>query len=260
MIPRPSHVSLRLDVASVEIGQAEELEEVHRPLLNKRIDELMPWRKGPFRLFGTLIDSEWQSDMKWDRIAPHLGNLENKKILDIGCNNGYFLFRLVGVGAEEVLGIDPIECFRQQFQFIQYFAGVSGIKMEPWGIQDLHRFDNDFDLILHMGVIYHHKDPIGQLLQIRRALKPRGKIILESIGIPGESPYSLTPHRSYANMRNIYFVPTLTALMNWMEKAKFRHITPLHAVPSSSREQRTSDRCPPVTKVLSIPSIPTNPI
>ena len=245
MIPRPSHVSLKLNVPAVEIGRVTEIDEPNRQRLDQHINDLMPWRKGPFKLFGNLIDSEWKSDMKWNRLAPHLGNLKNKKILDVGCNNGYFLFRLAGAGAKEVLGIDPVEHFQKQFQFMQHFAQIPSIQMKSWGIQDMHHFDNEFDLVFHMGVIYHHKDPIGQLNLIHKALKPKGKVILESIGIPGELPWSLTPNRRYANMRNIYFVPTLMALMNWMKKSKFRHITPLYSIPSTSCEQRVTDRCPP---------------
>ena len=190
MIPRPPKVSLQLDRATVEIGREDEIDESGQEFLKKRIHDLIPWRKGPFRLFGTLIDSEWKSDMKWNRIAPHLGNLKNKRILDVGCNNGYFMFRLMGAGAGEVLGIDPIGCFQQQFHFLQYFSKIPDIQLKPWGIKELHRFENDFDLIFHLGVIYHHPDPIEQLRRLRRALKPGGKIIVESIGIPGDSPLS----------------------------------------------------------------------
>lgn len=35
----------------------------------------MPWRKGPFSLYGVEIDTEWRSDLKWDRVLPHLSPL-----------------------------------------------------------------------------------------------------------------------------------------------------------------------------------------
>ena len=245
MIARPSKVSLRLDAATVEIGRPEEIDETGHQSLEKHIRQLVPWRKGPFRLFGNLIDSEWRSDMKWNRIAPHLGELKNRRVLDVGCNNGYFMFRLIGAGAKEVLGIDPVACFQNQFQLLQHFARIPGIHLESLGIQDMHLFQSNFDLILHLGIIYHHPDPISQLRSLRCALKPGGKIIVETIGIPGDTPVSLTPYRRYANMRNVYFVPTLAATMSWMEKAKFRRIVPLFSVPASCREQRATGHCPP---------------
>ena len=253
------NVSLQLNADVVEIGRPEEIPSAQLPQLEDRIRQLYPWRKGPFRLFGNLIDSEWKSDMKWNRIAPHLGDLQGKRVLDVGCNNGYFMFRLMGVGAKEVLGIDPIECFYRQFQLLQGFANVPGMEMKLLGIKDLHRFENTFDLILHMGIIYHHPDPIGQLKSLRRTLKPGGRLISESIGIPGDTPVALSPGQRYANMRNVHFVPTLSALMNWMERAKLRHVTPLFSTAASTREQRPTNRCLPGYKSFAGTLQPDNP-
>lgn len=49
---------------------------------------LNPWRKGPFVIFGILVDSEWDSSIKWNRLAGHLGSLAVKRVLDIGSNCG----------------------------------------------------------------------------------------------------------------------------------------------------------------------------
>ena len=67
---------------------------------------LSPWRKGPFDLFGVHVDTEWRSDWKWSRVAPHL-DLEGKRILDVGCGNGYYMWRMLGAGAHSVIGVDP---------------------------------------------------------------------------------------------------------------------------------------------------------
>ena len=252
--------SLNLNTDVVEIGRPEEISPNELPQLENRIRELMPWRKGPFKLFGTLIDSEWKSDMKWNRIAPHLGDLKGKRVLDVGCNNGYFMFRLMGAGAKEVLGIDPIECFHRQFQFLQDYANVPDMEMKSLGIEDLNRFENAFDLVLPLG---NHlpppPHPLGQLQSLRKVLKPGGRLISESIGIPGDTPVALTPRQRYANMRNVHFVPTLSALISWMERAKLRNVTPLFSTAASSREQRATDRCLPGYKSFAGTLDPLNP-
>ena len=63
--------------------------------LRQHLMALHPWRKGPLELGGVMIDTEWRSDRKWERIRPYL-DLNGKRILDIGWigllfynNNGY---------------------------------------------------------------------------------------------------------------------------------------------------------------------------
>ena len=57
--------------------------------LELTLKKLVPWRKGPLRLGGVAIDTEWRSDWKWDRVGPHL-DLGGQRVLDIGAGNGYF--------------------------------------------------------------------------------------------------------------------------------------------------------------------------
>ncbi|NDY94766.1 DUF1698 domain-containing protein [Wenzhouxiangella sp. C33] len=66
--------------------------------LTKTLKTLIPWRKGPLNLGGVVMDTEWRSDWKWNRIAPHL-ELEGKRVLDIGAGNGYFGWRMLDAGA-----------------------------------------------------------------------------------------------------------------------------------------------------------------
>jgi glutamate dehydrogenase (NAD(P)+) len=53
---------------------------------------LHPWRKGPFRFFDILIDTEWRSCLKWDRLAPRV-DFRGCRVLDVGCGNGYYGWR-----------------------------------------------------------------------------------------------------------------------------------------------------------------------
>ena len=58
-----------------------------RAALKNALQGLIPWRKGPFELFGVQVDTEWRSDWKWQRVAPYL-DLAGKRVLDVGCGNG----------------------------------------------------------------------------------------------------------------------------------------------------------------------------
>ncbi len=211
----------------------------------KSAQHFIPWRKGPFNLFDIEIDAEWRSDQKWDRLKLSKEEIENKVILDIGCNNGYFLFKMAEFRPQLALGIDPVLPCWAQFHFIQHFAKAQRIQFELWKAEDLEHFYEMFDLIFSMGIIYHHKDPLGQLIAIRKALRPGGTLILETIGIQGEESYALFPEDRYTKMKNIYFIPTLSCLINWAKKAKFKDIEVISMAKTTKEEQRLTSWCPP---------------
>ena len=94
----------------------EDLVKVERPLM-----QLRPWRKGPFSINELYIDSEWRSDMKWDRIKSAVGSLQGQRVLDIGSGNGYFGWRMIASNAKQVIGIDPTPLYCMQHLAIQHF-------------------------------------------------------------------------------------------------------------------------------------------
>ncbi len=106
-LPAVSASSCSANTGIVEAGSADDLPAAERERLRELLLTLSPWRKGPFRLFGIDIETEWRSDWKWDRLLPHIKPLAGRKVLDVGCGNGYHGWRMRGAGAEFVLGIDP---------------------------------------------------------------------------------------------------------------------------------------------------------
>ena len=201
---------------------------------------LSHWRKGPFQLGDLFIDSEWRSNIKWDRIKNSLPKLENKTILDIGCNNGSFMFEMAKQNPKAVLGIDPVPYCEAQFNFLQYFSQSNNLFFEMLGIEEVQHFENLFDVILNMGIIYHHPNPIEQLKNCHQALKKDGCLLLESITIPGEDSTALFPEDRYARMRNVWFVPTANCMKNWLSKAKFKHVEIVFDELLTSEEQRVT--------------------
>ena len=206
---------------------------------------LIPWRKGPFNLWGVEIDSEWQSQWKWQRVAPFCQDLQGARVLDIGCNNGHYLFQMAGQRPALLLGIDPIIHTQAQFKFLQHWMQIPNLYHELLGIEHLPAFRRFFDVIFSMGIIYHHRHPIAQLTEIHQALRPGGYLILESIGIPGEQSFALFPAGSYAKMKNVWFIPTLSCLVNWVRKARFGDIEIIADSLLTTEEQRITPWCPP---------------
>jgi tRNA (mo5U34)-methyltransferase len=233
-----------------------------RDLVQDLIEQLHPWRKGPFQVGDTMIDAEWRSWMKWNRIAPHLPDLRGKTVADIGCNNGYYLFRLAALGARAVWGCDPTDRFFFQYSLLQVLVQEPRIFFEPFGVEDCTRLPMSFDLVLCLGVIYHRRDPLGMLEDIRRSLKKNGQAIIESIVMPevyfsDQQQQCLFVTDRYQMMRNVYFLPSASLLAAWMKRVGFSSVEILDDSQTTIEEQRST----PHARFLSLQDTlsPTDP-
>jgi len=208
------------------------------PQIEKIAKMLKPWRKGPFKINDLFIDSEWRSFIKWNIIKPHL-NLENKDVLDVGCNNGYYMFRMLEMNPKSITGFDPSALFNLQFEFINKFI-KSKIEYKLLGVEHIPLYNKKFDTIFCMGVLYHRPDPITMLKELKQGLNPNSEVILDTLIIEGEEEIALSPIR-YQKMKNVYFIPTLKTLYNWIEKAKFKEIEFLGKKYTKTDEQRKTE-------------------
>ena len=200
---------------------------------------MMPWRKGPFKIFDTFIDSEWQSFMKYNLLRPFF-HLEDKRVADIGCNNGYYMFRMLEDSPKKIVGFDPSPLFKTQFDFIDHFA-KSGIVYEMLGVEHAEFYEEKFDVIFCLGVLYHRSDPVVMLKQLYRALDKEGEVFLDTFYIDGEEEMALCPRSSYSKIPNIYFVPTIKALEHWCLRAGFSAFEVLTTSVTTSDEQRKTE-------------------
>lgn len=236
---RASHLDFTGD--KVIIGHPDEINNTEREQIRKNLREFMPWRKGPFSVFGIDIDAEWRSERKWNRVQPHLPDLRDKIVADIGCNNGYYMFRMIPEQPKLVLGFEPTVQHYYCFNSLNGIAGCTQLDIDLLGVEHLCFFKNTFDVIFLMGIIYHRPSPIDTLRDILTALKPGGTCIVESQAIPGEDSMALFPDSTYAKVPGTYFVPTANCLTNWMRKAGFTGVDCFDAHPMSSEEQRKTE-------------------
>lgn len=208
--------------------------------LIKEVAILMkPWRKGPFNICGVYIDSEWKSFLKYNLLKPYF-NLEQKKVADIGCNNGYYMFRMLKENPSKIVGFDPSALFKTQFDFINHFI-KSDIVYELLGVEHLPLYNEKFDIIFCLGVLYHRSDPIATLKHLYKGLESNGEVFLDTFYIEGDDDVALTPKKRYSKIPNIYFIPTINALKNWATRAGFAKIEVLKTVITSQDEQRKTD-------------------
>ena len=226
--------------ATVEYGDVVAIKaDVDEKLIYETAKMMMPWRKGPFAINELFIDAEWKSNIKYNLIRKHF-DLKDKKVADIGCNNGYYMFRMQEDAPKLLVGFDPSPLYKTQFDFINHFAKTQ-IVYELLGVEHLEFYEYKFDTIFCLGVLYHRSDPVAMLKSLYRGLEKQGEVILDTFYIDGENEMALCPESSYSKIPNIYFVPTIKALKNWCLRAGFNEFVVLETSVTDSGEQRKTE-------------------
>jgi tRNA (mo5U34)-methyltransferase len=230
--------------SKVRIGSPSDSDQATLAKLRDQLVEFIPWRKGPFELFGIDIDTEWQSNLKWDRLKQHISPLESRRVLDVGSGNGYYGFRMLEEGAEMVLGIDPHIAYVAQFWLLKHFASEAPVFVLPLTMEQLPSPLNYFDTVFSMGVIYHRRSPIDHILELKNSLRPGGELVIESICVDGEEGYSLTPEKKYARMGNVWFVPSIPTLVQWLKRCGMIDVSVIDESTTTMDEQRKTEWMP----------------
>ncbi len=230
----------------VVIGSAADTDSTTGQTLRELLLELQPWRKGPFEVFGVTIDSEWRSDMKWRRLQEHIQPLSGRAALDVGCGNGYYMYRMLGAGARFVLGIDPSQLFMMQFNALKKYtpripAAILPLRFEELPLDCLRVENGLFDTLFNMGVLYHRKQPEQHLSGLFNCLKPGGELVLETLAIEGGEEGFLIPEGTYAKMPNVRSIPTEPALARMLERTGFVRIRTIDISRTDPSEQRRTD-------------------
>ncbi|WP_097460061.1 tRNA 5-methoxyuridine(34)/uridine 5-oxyacetic acid(34) synthase CmoB [Mangrovitalea sediminis] len=240
-LPKVEAVRADLRQSAIRLHADTALDDADRDALETGLRGLMPWRKGPFDFFGIHIDTEWHSDWKWERVAPHLSPLKSRRILDVGCGSGYHCWRMYGEGAARVVGVDPSLLFLMQFLAVKGYLGEVPVDLLPIRMEDLPERLGWFDTVFSMGVLYHRRSPLDHLQELMDALRPGGELVLETLVVKGDEGYALMPKDRYAMMRNVWFIPSCPTLSQWLGRLGFEDIRQVDLNQTSVDEQRSTD-------------------
>jgi tRNA (mo5U34)-methyltransferase len=240
-LPELTADTICLDKDTVAAIRSQALSPGQQQQLVDALQQLHPWRKGPYRLFDVMIDTEWRSDWKWRRLAPHISPLTGRTVLDVGCGSGYHCWRMAGAGARLVVGIDPSQKFLFQFQAVKKYLGQQPVFYLPLRSEDLPPALGRFDTVFSMGVLYHRRSPFEHLEELRQALRPGGELVLETLVIEGSRHQVLVPGERYAQMRNVWFIPSSEEILHWLERAGFKDQRLVDSNKTSTEEQRSTE-------------------
>lgn len=209
--------------------------------LRQALMALCPWRKGPFTLAGVHIDAEWRADWKWTRIRPHLSALSGRRVLDVGCGNGYYTWRMLDAGAQSVLGLDPAVLCLAQFLATRLYLGSHANTLLTLPSAVLDTALDWFDTVFSLGVLYHRREPAEHLHELRRALRTGGELVLETLVIDTAGAEVLVPQGRYAQMRNVHAIPSCLRVERWLGATGFTDIRLVDRTPTTCAEQRATD-------------------
>ena len=214
--------------------------DINESELKQNLMAFKPWRKGPWHHLGIDIDTEWRSDWKWERIAPHVSDLSDRNVLDIGTGNGYFLYRMLGAGANMAIGIDPTRIFLYQFEVAQQLLPANGAHLLPLRSEHLPAF-KAFDTVFCLGVLYHRRSPVDHIQELMSYLRPGGELVLETLVVPGDEYTMLVPEDRYAKMANVWFLPSTAALENLLRRVGFKDVRTVDVNKTSLDEQQATE-------------------
>jgi len=205
----------------------------------------------------------------WDATETFLDKIdfEGKRVLDIGCWDGYWSFYAERRGAASVLATDlnsqrwvqAEEGLRpagpSENEGFQIAHEVFQSKVEYMGdvsVYDLGRLQRTFDIVLFLGVYYHLTHAFYAFTQVRHAVAPGGVAVFEGgavaddarsftefyYGTDGEEPYR------QADTSN-WFMPSLRGLKDMVRSNYFSVEDELFLpdpVPRPSRKERWKKR------------------
>ncbi|MFN9718687.1 MAG: tRNA 5-methoxyuridine(34)/uridine 5-oxyacetic acid(34) synthase CmoB [Planctomycetota bacterium] len=209
--------------------------------LRDTLMQLHPWRKGPFRFFDILLDTEWRSNLKWDRLSAHV-DFRDRNVLDIGSGNGYYGWRMLSAGAKMVVGFDPMPLYLMQYECVRKYASSKPLHfILPLTDQMIPERLWWFDVTVSMGVLYHRTSPIDHLKSLSDSLRPGGRLVLETLVLDSPEDTVLVPEDRYAKMRNVWFIPSIPMLNRWLRRTGFRDIELIDLSVTTSSEQRRTE-------------------
>ncbi len=250
-LPEITPTSICLDSDEVCIGRATDCSTSQRAVIRQQLKRLLPWRKGPFNLFGLKIDAEWRSNTKWRRLQDKISPLTGRTVLDVGCGNGYYGWRMLGAGAKRVVGIDPSLRYVMQQRAIAKYLPREAFDILPVSLETLADTGAGpgnavapgagYDTVFSMGVIYHRRDPVNHIRDLLRFLRAGGELVLESLIIDEKHGAVLEPRGRYAKMRNIWSIPSINTLKHWFSVAGLNSVAVADISVTTPAEQRATE-------------------
>ena len=141
-------------------------------------------------------------------------------------------------GAKRALGIEPFLLFNYQFRAIKSMieSPLSALLL-PLRLEEMPKAPL-FDTVFSMGVLYHLRDHMEHLSQLYEMMAPNAELVIETLIVDKPEDYILIPKDRYAQMRNVYSLPSIKTLKSWLNDANFKNVRVVDINKTTTTEQR----------------------
>lgn len=161
------------------------------------------------------------------------GTLEGKRVLDLGCNAGFWSLQAIEAGADFVLGVDGREMHVEQANLVFEAKGVdrARYRFEEANIF-AHDFAEQFDIVLCLGLMYHISKPV-ELFEIVARVNAETVVIDTSISFAPSSFFEVKRDHNLDDPRNaidyeIVLIPTRGAVIELASQFGFETVPLAH--------------------------------
>ncbi|MEP7365554.1 MAG: DUF1698 domain-containing protein [Acidobacteriota bacterium] len=208
----------------------------------KRLSEIKYWYHR-IELAPGVVTPGYALEPIWENTRKVRAKLDyqNKTVLDIASFDGMFSFEAERLGASLVVAAD---CLYKSFSNFLLCREVLGSRAVPYynispytlserldvffeeNYESERMNDRRFDIVQHLGLLYHLRDPMLSLSQARSVLKPGGSLLIETDVVLDDNSPSLVfnglPNK--ARLRDNYSVwwtPTIACLKEMLDATMF---------------------------------------
>jgi 2-polyprenyl-3-methyl-5-hydroxy-6-metoxy-1,4-benzoquinol methylase len=157
-------------------------------------DFLSPWNHNIRLAPGiyTAFVEDWYPEHEaiMNLVDRHLGGYAGRRVLDLGCLEGYFSVECALHGAE-VLGIDAKEINLKKCEFVRSVLRVPSLSFALDDAMNVTRERyGSFDVVLALGLLYHLEDPVSFLANVARLCE--GFLVLDTLVALEERPQQIS--------------------------------------------------------------------
>ncbi len=151
------------------------------------------------------------------------GSLQGRRVLDLGCNAGYWSLRAIEAGADLVVGIDGHQRLIDQANLVFEAKGVASdrYRFECGDIFE-HRFQEQFEVVLCLGLMEVTAKPV-ELFEIMAAVGAELIVLDTGISRRSSAYFELTRIAERANAvgHEIALLPTWQAVVELAQEFGF---------------------------------------